>query len=340
MQTNNTTIIIPTRTIDFLLKECISKIRELYETVKIIVIVDEFSEDETSVFDSSITFLKSENRNMSAKRNLGVKYADTDYVAFIDSDAYPNKNWIEAGTEFLSKNADYVAVTGNQLIPQDDDFEKQCLRQIKYSRLFTYEKWCKIINLDASEQDCFEFTTSSLIMRREDYLKHNGMKENIYLTEDNEFSSRLVAKSGKIRFLPQMRVFHHESSYLPFMKKIFSISFYYTTVKEKHISAETLSEKIRIFFPLISVIIVILLFLISIALHLNLLINLIIPFAVFVVFSAEAIRISAKIKQNRIKSYFMLMYLFVSFCIFYLLGQTAGLLHFKGIKAENLYRHY
>ena len=31
-------------------------------------------------------------KNMSAKRNIGANLADTKYLAFLDSDAYPNKD--------------------------------------------------------------------------------------------------------------------------------------------------------------------------------------------------------------------------------------------------------
>ena len=340
MQTADTTIIIPTRTIDFLLKECIMKIRELYETVKIVLIVDEFQENETFGFDKNVQFIKSENRNMSAKRNLGVKNADTAFVAFIDSDAYPAENWIETGTEFLSNNPDYVAVTGNQLIPQDDDFEKQCLRLVRFCPLFTYSKWSKIIDLNASEQDCTEFVTSNLIMKTSDYLKIGGMDENIYLAEDNEFSKRLHNKGYKIRFLPKMRVYHHEAAYFPFMKKIFSMSFYYTIKNKQNLSAKDINEKIRMFIPLIGTVFMFLLLLLTFIFRLNLFINLLLPLLIFVIFSVEAIRLGKNFSAKRTKSYFMFLWLFVSFCVFYLLGQISGILHIKGIRAENLYRHY
>ena len=39
---------------------------------------------------------------MSKKRNIGVKNTKTEYIAFIDSDAYPNDNWITNGEKLLS----------------------------------------------------------------------------------------------------------------------------------------------------------------------------------------------------------------------------------------------
>ena len=115
-----------------MLEECISETRKLYEDVKIILILDEINEEKAKKFDKNIIFQKSEQLNMSAKRNQGVKIANTDYIGFIDSDAYPNQNWIENAIDFLQNNQDYSAVTGNQFLPPNDDVQKQCLRQIRF----------------------------------------------------------------------------------------------------------------------------------------------------------------------------------------------------------------
>ena len=42
-------------------------------------------------------------KNMSFKRNLAVKAYKSKYIAFIDSDAYPSKNWLTIADNFLKK---------------------------------------------------------------------------------------------------------------------------------------------------------------------------------------------------------------------------------------------
>lgn len=337
---NNTTIIIPARNIDFLLKECISKIREIYPVVKINIIIDDFQKNETIEFDENILFIQSINKNMSAKRNLGVKNSNTEYVAFIDSDAYPDKNWLENGCKFLSNNPCYAAVTGNQILPSNDNIERQCLREVRFSRLFTYSQWCKVIDLNTTEQDCKEFMTSNLIMRKKEYNILQGMDENIYLAEDNEFSKRIVANGYKIRFIPQVRVFHHEASFLPFMKKIFSMGKYYVDEMNEDSLKFSLNEKLSMFFPLLGVFLIILLFLLTFILRINFLFNLFIPITVCFIFSVEAINLSKRVSSNKIKLFFMFWSFFVSFCLFYIAGQIAGLLRLSMFKVQEFYKHY
>ena len=50
-----------------------------------------------------VNTLISNKENMSYKRNLGVKKFQSDLIAFLDSDAYPHKNWLKIADGFLSK---------------------------------------------------------------------------------------------------------------------------------------------------------------------------------------------------------------------------------------------
>lgn len=337
---NKITLIIPSRSVDFLLFESVSEIRKLYPFVKIIVILDEIDEKKNRDFDENVTILKSENLNMSAKRNQGVRLAQTEYLGFIDSDAYPCENWIESAVDFLDKNLDYSAVTGNQLLPENDNFEKQCLRLIRFCKLFTYSKWCKVIDLNVKEQDCYEFMTSNLIMRKSVYDKLGGMDETLYLAEDNEFADRMVKNNYKIRFVPKIRVFHHECSSLPFLKKVFSMSLYYAKEFSTRTGKKSINEYLSIFFPLLAFIFFIFVLLTGVFLNENILILLLLPFAVLLLFVFYAVKLANKINCNKILAFFYIYFIFIMFCVFFLFGLICGLFNFSCFDARNTYKHY
>ena len=47
--------------------------------------------------------------NMSKKRNIAAKKFRSEYIAFLDSDAYPNKNWLKNSIKYLKqKRGDVV----------------------------------------------------------------------------------------------------------------------------------------------------------------------------------------------------------------------------------------
>ena len=227
---NNVTIIIPSRTIDFLLEKCVAEIRKLYNSVKIILILDEYEENNCFSNIKNIEVYKSVNRNMSAKRNLGVNKANTKYIAFIDSDAYPLKNWLEEAINFLEYNNNYSAVTGLWHNFPDDSLEQQCLRLVRFSSLFTHEEWRLLINPEGKAQECKMVPTSNVIMKKSDYDTIGGMNENIFLAEDNDFSERLIKNGGKVMYLPPVSIYHRESTFIPYFKKLYSMNYYYSNM--------------------------------------------------------------------------------------------------------------
>ena len=336
---NKVTIIIPSRNTDYLLEKCIKKIREQYKNIKIILVLDSINNC-LKQFDKNIEIIKSENPNMSAKRNLGVKNVDTKYIAFIDSDAYPNENWLEYAIDFLEKNNEYCAVTGCQYNPPTDSFEQQCLRIVRFSPLFTHKEWCIITDKNAIEQDCTKVMTSNVIMKRETYCEINGMNEDIYLAEDNEFSDRIIENGFKIRFIPNVSVFHRECKFYPFMRKIYCMSYYYSNAFIKGKKIKSLKETIFQFLPFLGVIIFVLLWMIIGYLKINPYPLLIFPLFIICILMKEAYNESGKLCEKRIKGFLIIFLSYISFCTVWVYGTFLGIINFPIKKIQQSYKHY
>ena len=64
--------------------------------------------------------------NMSKKRNIAAKKFSSEYIAFLDSDAYPNKNWLKLAIKYLKeKKGDVVGGPGLPF-PKQKYSEKIC----------------------------------------------------------------------------------------------------------------------------------------------------------------------------------------------------------------------
>ena len=329
---NKVSIIIPSRNIDYILEESIYQIRKLYKEVKIILILDEINKE----LPNDITILKSKNINMSAKRNQGVEVVTTKYIAFLDSDSFPNQNWLEEGVSFLEQNENYSAVTGNQFNPITDSFEQKCLRLVRFSRLFTHKEWCIVIDKNAQEQDCSEVMTSNVIMRKEDYIKVGGMNEYIYLAEDNEFSVRIIKQGYKIRFIPKVSVFHRESKMYPFLRKIYCMSYYYANTLIKGKPVKTIKQSIIQLVPLIGVVAFTLLCL-TIP---NPIFLIILPILAILILILEAKKEAKKLEEKRTKGFFIILFTFCMFCAIWVIGSFLGLINFPSRSIQKCYRHY
>jgi len=333
-------IIIPVRTLDFLLEKCITKIREYYPKVNIVVIYDEFQNNDNIQKQKYITYLKSTNKNMSAKRNQGVNNCNTEYIAFLDSDAYPCENWIEEGLSFLRDNQNYSAVTGNQFNTPEDNFEQKCLRLVRFSPLFTHEEWLTITDKNINDYDCKVFMTSNVIMRRKDYTDIKGMNEEIYLAEDNEFSKRLIENDYKIRFIPKVSVYHRESKLYPFLRKIYCMSYYYANMFIKGKPVKDFKQSIAQFIPLIGLLLFILLWIILYKIQINPFILLFLPFIAFLILIKEAIYTSNKLNNKKLKGFFLILFTYCAFCFIWIIGTFLGLINFPSKDIQKLYRQY
>ncbi len=103
-------IIIPTynhaKYLDRALKSVIDQTYKNWE----IIVVDNFSSDNTEEVilkykDGNIKYVKVKNNGVIAKsRNIGISYATGDWIAFLDSDDWWEKNKLEECINCLSKN--------------------------------------------------------------------------------------------------------------------------------------------------------------------------------------------------------------------------------------------
>lgn len=336
-------IIIPSRNVDYLLHICIEKIRLLYPDVKIVLVLDEILPEDYEKFDKNVQILKSKKYTMSAKRNQGVDFVDTKYIALIDSDAFPDENWLEIAINFLENNKDYSAVTGCQMNWPDDSFAQKCLRLLRFSPLFSHQEWFKIIDCNTNETDCSEFMTSNVIITRETYKKLNGMCEDFYLAEDNEFSQRMFQNGYKIRFIPNVRVFHREAKAFSFLRKFFAISNYYGKCFVKGIKIKNNAQTLSQFMPFIgSCFYLLLLILQFLVFKSQFLMNLLVifPIACLLLLIYNAIIITKNLEKQRIQAIIYLFFISILFCFVWVFGTFIGLCFKNFYNNKNGYKHY
>lgn len=136
------TVIIPVYNVEEYLSRCVnSVINQSYKKLEIIL-VDDGSDDSSlsickafSMKDNRIQVYHTKNLGLSHARNVGLNHANGEYVVFVDSDDYVNKNMI--GT-MLDKadNADLV-ICNYEKVPNDSTKkliqDEKCLKDEKWN---------------------------------------------------------------------------------------------------------------------------------------------------------------------------------------------------------------
>ena len=105
-------VIIPTFNRASLLKKAIeSVLSQTYKDFELIVI-DDGSSDETpsliSSYASSIKYIKQNNKGPAGARNVGIKNSSGEFVAFLDSDDWWDKEKLQIQIDKMRKNPKYL----------------------------------------------------------------------------------------------------------------------------------------------------------------------------------------------------------------------------------------
>lgn len=109
-------IIIPCKILDEYASQCIQTCLSLdHVSIEVIVLPDSLPDSEMI----GVKFVPTGPVTPGKKRNLGVHVSKGEVVAFIDSDAYPRKDWLKNALRYL-ENDDIVGVGGPGLTPPED----------------------------------------------------------------------------------------------------------------------------------------------------------------------------------------------------------------------------
>jgi len=224
MNTPYVSIIIPARNAEKTIKKCLDSVLNLdYKNYEVIVI-DDGSEDRTPEilenYKDKIKIIKNiKALGPSQSRNMAVKEAKGEYLAFTDADCFVDKSWL---TELISgfKESKIVSVGGIQEIPKDEtEFGR------KVSEFFKKIGFISDYMHIAKRKESVEVNhnpSCNVMYRKDIFLEENGFLENLWPGEDVELDYRLRKKGYKIIFNPKAIVYHYRPSNLKsFLKMMY-----------------------------------------------------------------------------------------------------------------------
>lgn len=187
-------IIIPVRnTTPYLLETLKHLKKQTLDSFETLVITDEIS----------IT------SNPAKKRNLGAKMAQGKYLAFLDDDSFPQKNWLKNALKQIESDTNITAVCGPCLTPPSDSYLQKASGLVWSSYLGsggagTYR------NSISKKRFVQDFPSVNLIVKKKDLLTIGGFNTHHWPGEDTILCLELVSKlNKKILYHPSIIVYHH-----------------------------------------------------------------------------------------------------------------------------------
>jgi GT2 family glycosyltransferase len=198
-------IIIDYKTHNPYLVECLEGIRnQSYKHYEVILVTD---------YKTSIQFPKIKqyafNRYASPaeKRDHGAQLAKGNILAFIDDDAYPEKNWLNNIIDNFSDKK-VAAVGGPGFTPPRVSWQETVSGLVSASPLGSGPYAYRFLPL--KKQFVEDYPSMNLSIKKCDFLKVGGFDSHYWPGEDTKLCLDLVYKLGKkIAYEPKALVYHH-----------------------------------------------------------------------------------------------------------------------------------
>ena len=187
-------IIIPAIRLDDELLKCLKKINKInYSNFFVTIVLNHQIKNKLPKLKYKVNKLIVGKINMSKKRNMAVRKFKSKYIAFIDSDAYPNKNWLKLGIKYLKDKKNHVVGGPGLPFPDQDYSGKICYLS---KRSYFVSGYLNFRKYKAKKRYCDWLESCNLIMERNFFLKHGGMDDEKYTGEDKEFFERVRKKKS------------------------------------------------------------------------------------------------------------------------------------------------
>ena len=192
----------------WMLDECLAALaRQTYRNFEVIVLPDS-----DFLISSSPHFplhtLPTGKVRPAEKRNIGIKAAKGEIVAFIDDDAYPDSRWLENAVKYFGEPT-IGALGGPGVTPPGDGFWAACGGRV-YENIFVSGNYRYRYLGGRVRKDIDDYPSCNLFVRKEVLDAIGGYRTDFWPGEDTLLCEDIVRKAKRrIVYDPWTLVYHH-----------------------------------------------------------------------------------------------------------------------------------
>ena len=242
-------VIVPIYNSEKYLKKCVDSIlNQTLEDIEIILINDGSKDNSHSIcleyqekYKEKIKYINNINIGCSATRNLGIKQASAEYITFVDSDDYIEKDMYKDMYNMMIEDKSDLVITGIKYNQNGKILKKKLVKKIKNIKDIFSEKTlinyvcAKIFKKSIIEKENIEFIVNS------------------HYQEDMVFSFMYCLNVKKISFLNKLNYNYilHDTNYVFNLKKrqevFISYDYLYRYLKNKNVDKRVFRYLYKLF---------------------------------------------------------------------------------------------
>ena len=191
----------------WMLDECLAALeRQTYRSFEVIVLPD--GELAASQAGYPLSVIPTGKVRPAEKRNIGIKAAKGEIVAFIDDDAYPDSRWLESAVKYFGEPT-IGALGGPGVTPPGDGFWARCGGRV-YENIFVSGNYRYRYLGGRVRKDIDDYPSCNLFVRRDVLDAIGGYRTDFWPGEDTLLCEDIVRKAKKrIVYDPWTLVYHH-----------------------------------------------------------------------------------------------------------------------------------
>ena len=218
------TIVIACPRRSWMLDECLDAIgQQTYRNFEVIVLPDDGAELSASGF--RLSTIATGKVRPAEKRNIGIREAKGEIVAFIDDDAYPEAHWLEYAVKYFGER-EIGAVGGPGVTPPGDSFLARMGGRV-------YDNWLVSGNYryryraGGVRKDVDDYPSCNLFVRKSILDSIGGYRTDFWPGEDTLLCKDIIDNWKRIVYDPWVVVYHHRRPlFMPHLRQLGRYAFH------------------------------------------------------------------------------------------------------------------
>jgi len=156
--------------------------------------------------------------NPARKRDIALKQAKGELLAFLDDDAYPDKDWLKNALKNFTDNK--VAAVGGPAVTPSNDSLRQKISGAIYASILVSGNF-RYRYIPGKRMEVVDFPSCNFIVRKSVMDELGGFNTDFWPGEDTKLCRDIVKASKLIIYDPKVLVYHHRrKAFLPHLKQI------------------------------------------------------------------------------------------------------------------------
>jgi glycosyltransferase involved in cell wall biosynthesis len=197
--------------------------KQTYENWEAIVLPDE--DISIEVPSSKVRVIPTGKVRPAEKRNLGIREAKGEIIAFIDDDAYPEMHWIEYAVRYFG-NESIGAVGGPGITPLGDSFLAKAGGRV-YENILVSGNYRYRYKAGGVRRDVDDFPSCNLFVRKSLLESFGGYHTDFWPGEDTLLCKDIIDAGKRIVYDPWVVVSHHRRPlFMPHLRQLGRYAFH------------------------------------------------------------------------------------------------------------------